>query len=1118
MDLSSELKVFSRNDVLVNIGLNPKINLDTNQTTFKSESNSDLNKIFKIDRQTFKETGVRIFCLSSGVLHWEWKGLSCESPILLCPAQINFNKITQSYSISFDPDETFVNPFLVVEFQKTFDFGWPQMPFFEMDWKQLALELQNLGFKLTISNETHCGNFHHHRYKILKDVEQLEGLSEFSQPLNQILLIQDDPHNAKMTYAEQNLYPADNDQQLVFKKFQQSSIVVQGPPGTGKSQVISNLIGKLLHSGQSNLVVSEKRVALEVLLNKMATFNLDKFCFLPGTNNPAQALLLKLKETWLFLESCDTKAPFQLYLSKEKRSGLQFKLEVLSKADLIGGISFSAFQKLSAHLDLNTANYNRQSADISDFLTQKLILKNIYDIGLFELLGQLPFHILRLEAFDNLITNINKLEHKYTILKREFDVYSKAELYLLMKKASFAQLISNEQSKDYFSILQPDSSDRKKFTRLEKKFFFMKFELKNLEQEKNNWKIEPSEEETIVLLETMSRGTLIRKYKLSRRLKQLLASSFVPAQQSLTNWLTYIQLKKKFEKIEKQLLEIGISNENDISWLKNILPQITAENWQNWSAEHKTENEKLANSNAQINSFYQDLRVYLKLEDGDSIEKVFCLFEAQISNLVAHREVLILFGETLYNQVGKQNEFENLEKEIFKSSWLNFVGTYPAFANFSWADLTNSLNEIIDLEHAEALDFSIEISVELKNKFDKLNTLIQTPNRNLSDEDKLRKATLKKGRSLLIKEFAKTRSHPTIRELLESPASQWIETILPIWMVNPSQVADFFPLKLGLFENVLFDEATQIPFVNSLGALYRSKRTLVVGDEQQMTPTSFFKSGESEPMDLLHQARFTWEKVMLKHHYRSQHPDLIAFSNKHFYNNQLIAYPNALNNNSVLQIHHIKEGRFLNRQNKQEALAVAKFIAPLLFKNESIGIVAFSETQLSCIYEHLSFEAKQMLDERLEQNTCFFRALENIQGDECDHLIISLGYGLNEADKLILNFGPLNRQSGRRRLNVLFSRARQKIDFFTSIQSSDLTLSENDALNLLRQFFLQLENYIFKKEYQFPYDLHFSTEKSTITNNQVVKIYNVVEQIRDANELVTLQRVLSTRNWHVHYN
>jgi len=331
----------------------------------------------------------------------------------------------------------------------------------------------------------------------------------------------------------------------------------------------------------------------------------------------------------------------------------------------------------------------------------------------------------------------------------------------------------------------------------------------------------------------------------------------------------------------------------------------------------------------------------------------------------------------------------------------------------------------------------------------------------------------------------------------------------PIWLSNPAQIAKCFPMQEGLFDVAIFDEASQIPLQNALGTIQRSKRVLVAGDQQQMGPSSYFKSGSAEIVDVLHQASFYWNTIGLKHHYRSEHPALIHFSNKHFYKNELVAFPSVQQELQPIMWHYCEKGRFINRKNQEEAKHVAELIEKVIDSANVLGIVAFSESQLAEINGHLSSKTLEKLEERIENDTAFFKALENVQGEECDLLIISFGYGYSEENEFHMRFGPMNSKNGTKRLNVLLTRARKKIDFFSSVKASDFKLRSNEAINLLRQFLLQLENATTTDNSDFPFGL-----TPQISSNQLT-IEHVYEKMHDAEEVLTLVSVLENRGWNL---
>jgi superfamily I DNA and/or RNA helicase len=284
---------------------------------------------------------------------------------------------------------------------------------------------------------------------------------------------------------------------------------------------------------------------------------------------------------------------------------------------------------------------------------------------------------------------------------------------------------------------------------------------------------------------------------------------------------------------------------------------------------------------------------------------------------------------------------------------------------------------------------------------------------------------------------------------------------------------------------------------------------MVAGDQHQMSPSSYFGKNYSFP-NLMQQSAFYSEKHFLSYHYRSSHPDLISFSNSYFYENRLHVFPST-KMSEVISFHSIENGRFIERKNEQEAKSIAEFLESFNWK-KSIGLVAFSEEQLNCILDACSPKVLENLDKQQEQNRGFVKSLEKVQGDEADCLVISFGYAKNASGEFANRFGPVNQAEGHKRLNVLFSRAKEKIEFFASVSSSDFQLSENESVNLLRKWFLFCENADRKSnKLIIPFKLEFTTE------GNMIAVKNASSSIESAEDLLTFHQIMSLRNWMVNY-
>ena len=290
----------------------------------------------------------------------------------------------------------------------------------------------------------------------------------------------------------------------------------------------------------------------------------------------------------------------------------------------------------------------------------------------------------------------------------------------------------------------------------------------------------------------------------------------------------------------------------------------------------------------------------------------------------------------------------------------------------------------------------------------------------------------------------------------------------PVWMASPETVAQIFP-RLALFDVVVFDEASQCRLEEAMPVLLRAKRVVIAGDPKQLPPTRFFESAvtasededietdqqlfetqQGEIEDLLAAAlNIEIDECYLDVHYRSRNSDLIEFSNQKFYNTRLQAIPGHPHNRSrfaPLTLYRV-DGVYEKRANVAEAEKVVQIVRDLLKRGEppSIGIACFNLTQRDLIVEKLEALAGEDIEfgkafaaarERRSASSfegLFVKNLENVQGDERDHMIISTTYGPDAKGKFDRRFGPVGTAGGGRRLNVLVTRARDEVHLVTSI-------------------------------------------------------------------------------------
>jgi len=315
---------------------------------------------------------------------------------------------------------------------------------------------------------------------------------------------------------------------------------------------------------------------------------------------------------------------------------------------------------------------------------------------------------------------------------------------------------------------------------------------------------------------------------------------------------------------------------------------------------------------------------------------------------------------------------------------------------------------------------------------------------------------------ILQREAQKKRRHKPLRRLFaEIPTV--LQRLKPCIMMSPLSVSTFLQSKDLTFDLVIFDEASQVFPWDAMGAIYRGAQLIVAGDEKQLPPTNFFNradadfDSEDEEDDI-----GDYESILslcksiglpnkrLRWHYRSRREPLIAFSNQHIYSGDLVTFPSVHDASSdSVRFDTVPDGCWHNRRNLPEAKQVVDLLIDHLRcnHNQSIGVIALNVTQQQAIEDELYLRRRenQEIDVLLNHGPSeglFIKNLENVQGDERDVIILSIGFGKNEAGKPpSRNFGALSRVGGERRLNVAITRARQQVIVVSSIRAAELDLS-----------------------------------------------------------------------------
>jgi len=321
----------------------------------------------------------------------------------------------------------------------------------------------------------------------------------------------------------------------------------------------------------------------------------------------------------------------------------------------------------------------------------------------------------------------------------------------------------------------------------------------------------------------------------------------------------------------------------------------------------------------------------------------------------------------------------------------------------------------------------------------------------------------------LARELIKKQRHMPLRQLFAS-----IPTVLtrltPCVMMSPLSIAQYLPPDSRSFDVVIFDEASQIPVWDAIGAIARGRQVIIAGDPEQLPPTSVGERGVDEiedGADIEDQESILSECIAsnipprrLDWHYRSRHESLIAFSNLHYYLGRLITFPSPVTQDRAVRYVHVPNGvyeRGSGRVNREEARIVAAELVQRLRDpdfasgSRSIGVVTFNGEQQRLIENLL--DAERRSDPSLEvyfdplrwHEPVFVKNLENVQGDERDTIFFSVAVAPDSSGRSVATISSLNKDGGYRRLNVAITRARKEMVVFATLRPDQIDLSRTRA-------------------------------------------------------------------------
>lgn len=1066
-----------------------------------------LTNLYLKTKESFQELGINTCFVSLGVLKYKESQNSeifCQAPIFLYPITLNrisaTSKDRHRFELVSGSEDLQVNPALIEKLSQDFDIDLPEFKEQYIEEYLNSIKKVISGMKeWEVTKEIYIDIFSYQKYIMFKDLVEHNKLLHESDLVKAFVgdrsALQDEIAETQREEFDDaqdiDVLPADSSQKLAIELAKAgTTFVLQGPPGTGKSQTISNIIAALLEKKKKILFVSQKMAALNVVHKRLEEVGLGRYCLnlhnYKGNKKEVIRQLITELETSPNIKESVKRYSFADYIETQKDLNnfydflcKKHKPRSLSIYDIRGELaklhSVEVLDKnLNDTISSNEENFTKLLSKIQnlDLIIEKIPrpMDNIY---------------FNFKASKNTALSRNKfktsIDNTHQILKEilEFikeiksktsiDVKTLKELEEFCKAHKTANKLKDipnffisddfEQYKEVISDLSKNLLEINKL----KSGILDKVKEKFIDEKTSNF--EKTFRETSFWVRVFNKQYKIAKEELEKMSNQKLGHG---------DWVKLFELKNEYLKLTEKHQKLESQNKKYVKELGDIYSE-TNLNKLNKKSEEFFEifksAENLSKKPAKVISFWlsekpkedavealkekiKDIDDYLSepiLDKAENIDEIENQIHEFIENIKYLDDVLI-FKEGFDSLNNELKEFVKgyFDKDIISKLSSVFLKAYYLQLLEEILKQNNIPSPKNKVEMFREKDFEVR-DIKRYKIMDSIEQGQPSVNYHSHGINEV---------SILKRENEKKRRLKPIRDLLED-IPNLVFSLKPCFMMSPLSVSQYINPNTIKFDVVIFDEASQVMPEDAVPCLIRAKQAIVVGDTQQLPPTSFFMSGredeivEEEIEDLesfLSECSTKFRTKPLLWHYRSKNEHLIAFSNRFFYEHRLITFPNSrIKDDSGLDFIHVKSGvydRGKSRKNRVEAREVVKQYKELKkkFPDKSLGIIAFSIAQENAIREEFrvaGINIEESIDSLRED--LFIKNLETVQGDERDIILISVGYGKDSSGKLSYHFGPLNRDGGYKRLNVAITRSRFKIVVLSSISPEEL---DEDKINV----------------------------------------------------------------------
>ncbi len=1028
--------------------------------------NQLLKRMRRNARSSIEERGVNILFLAFGLMRW-YDPLKPKdpvySPILFVPVKLDRKNILSNYYIELLDDDVIVNYTLRKKLKDEYKIELPEFD----DETEITPESMTSYFNQireiisindsnwSIEDRVFIDLFTFSKIRLYQDLELHQDVI-MQHPLIRAIALGEGYNEAKEhipgkigdAIAPENTYSildTDSSQQLAIEYAKKgASLIIRGPPGTGKSQTIANIIAECLADDKKVLFVAQKKAALDVVKERLDKYGVGEFCIDIHSQKSNKANILDQIRKSMGSSYEPVQYPGEIFSNlKQTRDKLN------SYIDLVHQKLFNTDQTLYTAI----AKYSQLDG-------VPLVKGRFHNIQFsYEDLYNIKNYFKQLQIYDGYFLGLVSTDNNPWVnsILRETDITADKLLSMIDNVYTSISQLTDSINKTINKHGILDLNQIKDINRLHIIFRsispgILKYDVEGMLNRfineyhglfkifKRNYR-----KDRKILKKHIKRKQILKKNTMTEILQKLVK-------------IKNIHVFAKLEKIDDLYEEI------------NNIEMIYA----------RTASDKLKltayielNINLSEKSFIKELEanlIYLdkllnssdELSEWIEYHKVIDDIKQNLGKTYLHN-----FKEVIQNSDGYI-----LYEQIFEKSYLK-VWIDKAIKQLNLQRFNNILQEELK-----------EDFIDLDQRLIKLNRyrIIDNLFENRNKENNTVALSMKNSEvSLLQREMLKKRRIKPLRKLF-SQTRNYLTTLKPCFLMSPLSVAEYLPGDRfnGFFDVVIFDEASQVSPEDAVGAILRGKQLIVVGDPKQMPPTNFFSvTTELEDED---EEFYTMESILdecigigltdvyLKWHYRSKKENLITFSNYHYYDNLLNTFPDTLRFGSSFAdtVDKLDAIDFVNvngvydkgktRKNEIEAETVAQAIihhfkwCKSQNKEYSLGVVAFSQAQADAITHALEnlYRDTPTLENLVNSNKehFFIKNLENVQGDERDFIFFSVGYAKDKHGKMSLNFGPLNKKGGERRLNVAITRARYHIKLFCSFNPEEVDTSRTNSLGV----------------------------------------------------------------------